>query len=202
MNDETLMDAVRAGDLAQLGVLFERHHAALFGFLCRTTGDRAVAQDLVQEVFERLLKYRATYRQGSPFEAWLFRIARNARADYFNRREARQAEQQAQGPEPILPPDEHLERERDAVRLQRALMLLPDDKRDLIVLARYRALRQEQIAELLGVEVGAVRTRLHRAMAQLREIFLRLSACAAESKLPSTGVPCDAKNSGHNLSII
>ena len=77
------MSAVRAGDLARLGVLFERYHVRLFEFLSRVTGDRAAAEHLGQDVFVRILKYRASYRDGARFETWLFRIARNARADYF-----------------------------------------------------------------------------------------------------------------------
>src|SRR5215216_3995059 len=80
------MRAVREGDLGHLGVLFERYHLPLFDFLSRMTGDRTAAEDLVQDIFVRILKYRATYRDGGSFETWLFRIARNARADYFRQR--------------------------------------------------------------------------------------------------------------------
>ena len=82
------MRAVREGDLAQLGVLFERHAVNLFDFLSRTTGNRTAAEDLVQDVFVRMLKYRATFRDDGRFETWMFRIARNARADYFRARAA------------------------------------------------------------------------------------------------------------------
>jgi HEAT repeat protein len=59
VTDEVLMLAVRDGDLAKLGLLFERYHRALFDFLSRMTGDRTAAEDLVQDVFVRILKYRA-----------------------------------------------------------------------------------------------------------------------------------------------
>ena len=87
VTDEALMRAVREGDLAQLGRLFDRYHRVLFDFLSRLTGNRHTAEDLVQEVFLRILKYRATYRDDAPFETWVFRIARNARADYYAKRE-------------------------------------------------------------------------------------------------------------------
>ena len=79
VTDETLMEAVRNGDLAKLGILFERHHRALFDFLVRMTGSASTAEDLVQDVFVRVLKYRATWRGEGRFDTWLFRIARNAR---------------------------------------------------------------------------------------------------------------------------
>jgi len=87
VSDEALMRAVRGGELPRLGVLFERYHLILFEFLSRVTGSRHVAEDLVQEVFLRILKYRATYRDDARFEAWMYGIARNARADYFANRE-------------------------------------------------------------------------------------------------------------------
>jgi RNA polymerase sigma factor (sigma-70 family) len=177
VTDELLMRAVRAGDCGQLGALFERYHAALFDFLCRTTGDRSAGEDLVQDVFVRILKYRHTYRDDSCFETWLFRIARNARADFFRRRAAgrtvdlEHAEPAADAPDPVL----GLQRTADTARLQRALMRLPEDKRELLVLARYRNLRYEQIAQLLEIEVGAVKVRVHRALKQLRDVFEQLS---------------------------
>jgi len=170
------MLAVRDGDLSQLGPLFERYHIPIFDYLCRMTGNRAAAEDLVQDVFMRVLKYRSTFRDDGRFETWLFRIARNVRADYFRGR----------GVEPVsdegvdLPSSElsamhRLERDRDVARLQRALLQLRDDRRELIVLARYREMPHERIAELLGIETGAVKVRLHRAVKDLRDIFLQLS---------------------------
>ena len=85
MTDELLMHAVQGGELDALGELFERHHRPVFHFLSRTTGDAALAEDLVQEVFVRILKYRHTYDASSRFDTWLFRIARNARADHFRK---------------------------------------------------------------------------------------------------------------------
>ena len=79
------MHAVQGGQLDALGELFERHHRPVFHFLSRTTGDAALAEDLVQEVFVRILKYRHTYDVASRFDTWLFRIARNARADHFRK---------------------------------------------------------------------------------------------------------------------
>ena len=171
------MTAVRDGDLARLGLLFERHHVGLFDFLARITGDRTAADDLVQDVFVRVLKYRATYRDGGSFETWLYRIARNARADYFRRRGRASSSLDAealQQPEPAAGPGSRFEHERDTARLHRALLMLRDDKRELIVLARYRGMKHERIADLLGIEVGAVKVRIHRAVRELRDIFLQL----------------------------
>src|SRR2546425_4914541 len=86
--DENQMLAVRRGEVSSLGILFDRHHRALFDFFARMTGSRTAAEDLVQDVFFRMLKYRETFRNDSRFKAWMFHIARNARFDYFKKRQA------------------------------------------------------------------------------------------------------------------
>jgi RNA polymerase sigma-70 factor (ECF subfamily) len=195
VTDEALMTAVRNGDLAKLGLLFERHHVSLFEFLSWMTGDRTTAEDLVQDIFVRILKYRTTYREGSSFETWLFRIARNARADYFRTRQPLEplAAEALERPEPGPGPMRRLEVDRERVRLKRALMQLREEQRELIVLARYQGLAHQQIAALLGVEIGTVKVRIHRALRELREIFLQLS-----DENPS----CDVKRSTRTFQII
>ncbi len=189
------MRAVRDGDVSRLGILFERYHLALFDFLSRMTGNAGVAEDLVQDVFVRVLKYRATFRDEGRFETWLYRIARNARVDYFkSRRPSESLEGAAMDvPQPGDGPAEAVQREREVLRLRRALLLLREDRRELIVLARYRGMKHEQIAELLGVEAGAVKVRLHRAVQELRQIFL---------ELPEEGAKWTAKRPARNLQIV
>jgi len=189
------MTAVRDGDLAKLGLLFERYHVALFEFLSRVTGNRTAAEDLVQDIFVRILKYRATYRDGGSFETWLYRIARNARADYFRQRPSAEplGSEALEQLEPAPGPARQLEAGREEARLRRALLLLREDKREVLVLARYRGMKHEQIADLLGVEIGTVKVRIHRAMRELRDIFLTLA---------DEGRSCDVKTSRRSLQII
>jgi RNA polymerase sigma-70 factor (ECF subfamily) len=174
--DEWLMLAVRNGDVRKLGVLFDRHHQKLFSFFCRLTGNRATAEDLVQDVFFRILKYRKSFRNDSHFNTWMFQIARNARTDFFRKHPAEpslQIDFDVAGGGPF--PNQELEREQESERLHEALLQLPADKRELLVLARYQELRYDEIAELLNVDVGTVKVRVHRAIKQLREIFNKLS---------------------------
>ena len=194
--DETLMLAVRRGDVAMLGVLFDRHHKALFDFFARMTGNRTAAEDLVQDVFFRILKYRETFRDDSRFKAWMFHIARNARADYYKTHQVEtsfpeEAAGNIQSRSPF--PGHELEQKQQVMLLQCAMFRLPEEKREVLVLSRYQEMKYEQIAELMGCEVGAIKVRVHRALKELREIFLKLS-----SEKP----PCNVKKSGNSLRIM
>jgi RNA polymerase sigma factor (sigma-70 family) len=184
------MRAVRDGDLDKLGKLFERHHIALFDFLSRMTGDRTAAEDLTQDVFVRMLQYRRTFRDDGRFETWMFHIARNARSEYFRRRAVVELnDDEIDAPTEAAGPAHLVERDEQTTLLRRALLQLRDDRRELIVLARYRGMKHEVIAELLGVDVGTVKVRIHRALKELREIFLGLSG----------DEPWNAKTSGGTL---
>ena len=175
VTDEALMRAVRQGDLDSLSRLFERHHRPLFGYLYRMAGDRVTAEDLVQDVFVRVLKYRHTFRNEHSFERWLFQIARNVGRDFAGGRfttEVLDDDMEIETGEPG--PGAAFERREDAALVRQALRRLPADKRELIVLSRYRGMTYDQLAELLQAEAGTIRVRLHRAIRQLGDILCEL----------------------------
>ena len=99
ISDRELMGEVRNGDVGRLGELFERHHRRLFSFFLGLTRQRSAAEDLVQEVFVRMLKYRESFKSEAEFTPWMFRLARNAATDVWR---ARPKEQQhdPESPEP------------------------------------------------------------------------------------------------------
>jgi RNA polymerase sigma factor (sigma-70 family) len=172
--DESLMLAVRNGEVAQFAVLFERHHDRLFSFFYRMTADPPASEDLTQEVFVRMLKYRASFGEDSEFRAWMYQIARNVRADHFRKRMA-ETELPVEMQAHERPASVQLERDEELSVLQRALLVLPEDKREILILARYEEMKYEAIAALLQIEVGAVKVRVHRALRELRAVYLRMS---------------------------
>jgi len=175
--DSELMSRVRDGELEQLSELFERHQRRLFGFFLRLAGERAAAEDLVQEVFVRLLKYRHTFRSEAEFTPWMFGVARNAAVDHFRARpkELQEPENAPEPAAPLLHPVERIEKRERATMLHAALGRLPADKRELLLLARFGEMKYESIGELLGISVGAVKVRVHRAMKELREAYRLVS---------------------------
>jgi RNA polymerase sigma-70 factor, ECF subfamily len=182
--DEDLMLQVRSGEAEMLGVLFDRYQTPLYNFYTKMTQDRVLSEDLVQDVFLRILRYRQTYRPGTPFRAWMYQIARNARVDAM-RKVKPETEMLA---EPIAPATaDAAQQKQEAQLLQRALMQLPEDKREILILSRYQELRYEEIARLMGCDVGAVKVRVHRAVQQLREVFRQLERGAGSKASDRTG---------------
>jgi RNA polymerase sigma factor (sigma-70 family) len=159
-----------------MGHLFERHHARIYNFCHRMTGSREASEDLVQEVFMRSLKYRRSFRGDAEYLPWLYRLARNACNDFFNsrRRFPTLVDElpEATSGEPSV--SEELERREQACLLRQALLELPVERREVLVLSRFEDLPYEEIAQLLGCSVGAVKVRVHRAMQQLRETYLQM----------------------------
>lgn len=172
--DSEIMSRVREGDLALLGELFERHHRRLFHFFLRLVRSRPAAEDLVQEVFVRMLKYRHTFRAESDFAPWMFTLARNAATDRYRARprEIVSAEDTAEPAADLPHPIENLERAEERQRLQRALAALNPEKREILLLARFSELKYDRIAGLLGISEGAVKVRVHRALKDLKQAFL------------------------------
>jgi RNA polymerase sigma-70 factor, ECF subfamily len=178
-SDHELMIAVRAGEIDRLGDLFERHHGPLYGFFVRCTGDRVTSEDLVQLVFYRILKYRHTYRDEGRFSAWIYHLARKVAADHFRR--SRQAPHATDPDDLHAVPDQAPHAADRAVaadeteRLHAALAALDSDQREMLVLARFQHLKHEEIARLFDLSVGAVKVRVHRALKDLRTVYLKMN---------------------------
>jgi RNA polymerase sigma factor (sigma-70 family) len=178
--DDGLMLEVQNGDLRKLGVLFERHRSPLFNFYLRMTGNRAVSEDLVQDVFFRILRSRHTYKAGSSFVTWMYHIARKAGIDQFRksgREIGMESEDRHAARQPLA--TEVLEAEQEAELVRRALDKLPEDRRELLLLSRFQNLKCNEIGELLGCQAGTVRVRIFRALRELRQIYFELRGGAA-----------------------
>jgi len=179
--DNELMEQVKEGRVEKLAVLFERYQTMLYNFFLRLTGNRAASEDLVQEVFMRVLKYRAGYMGDSRFNVWLFQIARNAHIDHLRKRKATVPldEQFAETPSREPRPEAAYEAGQEADLVRRALDSLPVQKREILVLFRYQNLKLREIAELTGVQVGTVKAQVHRALKDLSRIYLELQGGSA-----------------------
>jgi RNA polymerase sigma-70 factor (ECF subfamily) len=172
--DHDLMAAVARGDVASMSGIYQHRNRALFRFFFRLTGRQAAAEDLTHEVFLRMIRYRHTYQSGDGFEAWMYRIARNAFADYVkkNRLETPALEGEMEAVESGHPSQfESVAKQQDLATLHRALRRLADEKRELILLSRFQGLSYEQIGRIVGCETGTVKVRVFRAMKEMGRIY-------------------------------
>ncbi len=177
-SDHDLMLAVRDGDLDCMGELFERHHGPLFGYLAKLTGNRAAAEDIAQVVFQRMLKYRHTYRDEGKFTAWMYHLARRCASDHFRKASSAplavdpsdledHADDSQAADQSALASDDH-------ELLRKALGRLDRDDREVLLLSRLQELSFAEVASVLECSVGAARVRAHRALKALRDHYFRI----------------------------
>lgn len=172
MTDHQLMLAVRDGDLDKLGYLFERYHKQLYNYFLRQLDDPQASEDIVQEVFLKMLRYRHTYRGEGRFKTWMYSIAHNAKIDHskktgrFITTDALDA-LASSNPNPA----EAFERSNRHDILYEALSRLSDDKREVLILSRFQNLKYEEIARILDCPVGTIKARVFHAINDLRRFF-------------------------------
>jgi RNA polymerase sigma-70 factor (ECF subfamily) len=174
--DEQIMEAVKNGDLQQASILFERHHKRIYNFLARMALDRALAEDLTQNVFLRLIRYRTSYRNGNRFLPWIYQMARNVFADHYQTHKNRKADFVAveHMGDTVMDHNDSAEQEERERILQRSLAQLSDEQRELLVLTRYQHMKYEEVAELMETSVANIKVKVHRAIAKLREHYFEL----------------------------
>lgn len=171
LSDEIIMQKVTEGNLDLLRILFDRHHKHVYNYLYKMCGDTMLSEDLTQDVFYKLIKYRASYK-GGVFVSWLFSIARNNLKTHFTRH------QKYHDPIEVLAykkTEEVQERDEEYAQLQNALNQLNAQDRELIILNRYNEIRYEELAEIVNSTPGAVKTKVSRVMKKLKEIYLELN---------------------------
>jgi RNA polymerase sigma-70 factor (ECF subfamily) len=178
LTDNTLMLGVKAGQLDKMGLLFERYHRVLFAFLYHSTGQAAQSEDLVQTVFYRMLKYRHTFLGNGEFRTWMYHLARNVLNDSIrkNHRMVYQADVTLMSEKTVSTPaaDIQLEKSQAIEMLHTALAKLSSDHREVLVLSRFQELSYQEIAEILQTSEGNIKVKVHRAMKELKHIYLKL----------------------------
>ena len=173
------MSRVKQGDMDALRDLIEAHQHRVIGTVAKMLGDETDAEDIAQQVFIRVWKSAARYEPTAKFTTWLFKITRNLVFNELRRRKrhpARSLDAAEDDDRPLQMPDPGakspdatmLEGEmQDAI--QQAINELPETQRMAVVLRRYDDIPYEDIGEILGLSVPAVKSVLFRARTELRE---------------------------------
>lgn len=176
MTDEQIMVAVKNGDLQQASLLFERYHKRIFNFLARMTMDRTVAEDLTQNVFMRMIRYRNSFRVDARFQSWIYQIARNIFSDYYqdnkNRRHGFIDVENLEGV--MADSDETQMMDEREELLHRSLAKLEPEQRELLVLTRFQHMKYEEVAVIMNTTVANIKVKVHRAIGKLREHYFEM----------------------------
>lgn len=180
MDDETLMTEVRDGNAGRPGLLFDRYHRPIYRYFFHLTGVREPSDDMVQEVFFQILKYRLTFQSNTAFRPWAYQIARNVHIDHSIRNRADMPlSDSSEGRtlefrSPDKHPEEQFGRKQEIALLRQALAALPVEKREVLILSRFQEMKYEEIGSVLQCETGAVKVRVYRAMRELGDRFFAL----------------------------
>ena len=176
VSDTAIMLKVKAGDIDKLGLLFERYNKMLFGFFWRMSGSVETSEDLVQTVFYRILKNRKQFKGKGKFSSWMFQIAHNLWADHYKKNHKVDLKQDMSRWElkESLSTDEQIEREEQIRMLYSAMESISEDKREVLILSKYQGLKYNEIAHILGTTEGAVKTKVFRALNDLREQYAKI----------------------------
>jgi RNA polymerase sigma-70 factor (ECF subfamily) len=139
------------------------------------SGEPQLSEDLAQEVFFRVLKYKDTFHPGRPFLAWLYQIARNLLTDTVRKRKFEVLPGELEAVSDREGTDDEIARRQEIALVRRALARLPVEKREVLVLSRFQNLKYDEIAALLGCEVNTVKVRIYRAVRALAQIYGELA---------------------------
>lgn len=166
LTDEDLVTRLRDGDVGAFDVLYARYERRLFGYLRRFVGDRALAEDLFQDVLLTVLGDHSFDPARGRFAAWVFTVARNRVRMHGRHAAVVAAATTPAAATPAVDPEESTDRVR-SVRV--AMAALPQGQQELLVLKQVGELSYREIAELQGEHEGTIKSRLHAAMKAFRQ---------------------------------
>jgi len=176
MTDEIIMEAVKNGDLQQATLLFERYNRRIYNFLARVTLDKMLAEDLTQNVFFRIIKYRSSYREGARFQSWIYQVARNVFADHYQTLKNKKSDfVDVENIKDYMADNEERQlQDEKEILLHRSMARLSEEQRELLVLTRFQQMKYEEVAALMDTTVANIKVKVHRALIRLREYYFEL----------------------------
>ncbi len=173
LTDEELMLAYGAGEANAFELLYHRHRGPLFRFMLRQVREHGTAEELYQDVWQRVITARERYRPEARFSTWLYQIAHNRLTDHWRSQQHRPLapengdDRAEREPDPQTP-ERRLSAFEERRRLQLALEQLPTDQREVVVLRLEQELSLEEIGRITGVGRETVKSRLRYALDKLR----------------------------------
>ncbi len=140
------------------------------------TMDRDVAEDLTQNVFLRIIRYRTSYQDGLRFQSWIYQVARNVFSDHYQA-----TKNKVSGyvdvdrvSDAVMDSYENQEQDEREKILHKSLLMLTEEQRELLVLTRFQQMKYEEVAVIMGTTVANIKVKVHRAIQKLREHYFQL----------------------------
>lgn len=166
LTDEYLMSGIIKGKLDNLSCLFDRYNKQILNYFYRMTGNIDDSKDLAQNVFIRILKYKHSFKQGTIFKYWMYKIAKNILSNYYS-----SVQKQRNYTVDINILNESTYNPNDDQRLFEAISKLPIEYKELLILNKFTNLKNSEIAEIYGTTEASIKNKLYRALNKLREIY-------------------------------
>jgi RNA polymerase sigma-70 factor (ECF subfamily) len=171
IEDQALIDATLAGRPEAFGELVGRYERAVYNLAVRTLRDSTEAQDATQEAFFKAYRALSSFRPGAKFSTWIFTICYRGCCDRLNKRRRLSGDELPDRADPSAGPEALAERNDEALRLRAAIDALPEKYRTVITLYHLQGKQYEEIATVLNLPLGTVKTHLFRAKEQLRKVL-------------------------------
>ena len=171
VDDQTLVAETLAGRGEAFGTLVERYDRAVYHLAYRTLHDSEEARDAAQEAFFKAFRSLKTFRPGAKFSTWIFSITYHACCDRLGRRKRYSSEELPDRADPRAGPEQEAIAGDEALRLRAAIARLPEKYRSVITLYHLQSRQYDEIAQVLEIPIGTVKTHLFRAKEQLRRML-------------------------------
>jgi len=181
-----LMLRFMQGDEQAFEDLLNMHENGILNFFYRLTGERHAAEDMTQELFIKVYRYRDRYEPRATFKSFIYRMARNMWIDSYRKKKSRPTlvgfrasldDKDRSSPDEYIvddntgSPPEAVAKEERLRKLEQAVARLPDKLREVVALCLEGKLRYAEISEMLGIPVGTIKSRMHAAVARLKELM-------------------------------
>jgi RNA polymerase sigma-70 factor, ECF subfamily len=189
ITDENLLAQFIKGDNKAFDEMIGRYYQQIYRFLVRFTSNEHLAQDLIQEVFMKVHRAAATFDTTRKFKPWLYQVAANKARDAM--RSAKRSKTRLVintgtsdsgfslenlAPGQDVPPEQDMVEQETTNQVKEAMAKLPEQLREILILAYYDQLPYKDIAEVLGIPLGTVKSRLHKAVGAFGEVWKRYEA--------------------------
>ena len=167
---------VKKDDVDKLGVLFQKYKKQLFGYFFKITYDKDLSEDLIQEVFMKILKYKDSFLGYGKFSTWMYSIAHNVSVDHFRKQKMVISRED---PEMLNALDSYDQdqtsiKNEELDKLNKAMLKLVPDKREILILSKIKGIKYKDLGGILNCSETAVKGRIFRALKDLRDIYSKM----------------------------